>query len=291
MNVVSFEEKSCERIRKHLDAYVSHELTAEIRLEVVRHLEHCADCNEELDVRYRVKDALKQAVNRLEPAPAALRDKILRNHKPATSWRYWSLAVAASLVLMLGGWLAFRTLNLRSASSLSAQANLNQTLSEHNTEILKIGLGDHVHCALHRDFSGGPRSFERMSNDMGPEFINLVPVINERVPPDYTLMVAHQCQFQGRTFVHLILTKQNDILSIILTKKQAESFDQTNLNAVLKASGVPLYQTHLQDLEVAGFETRDYLAYVVSGLPQEDNLRLASNLAPSVRNFLAKLEA
>lgn len=289
MNVVSFEEKSCERIRKYLDAYVSHELTAETKLEVVRHLERCQDCTTALATRHRVKDALRQAVNRQEPASAALREKILRNNKPATSWRYWSLAVAASLVLMWGGWLAFRALNLRAASSLPAQASLNVPLSEHNTEILKIGLGDHVHCALHRDFSGGPRSFERMSNEMGPEFINLMPVVNERVPHDYKMMVAHQCKFQGRTFVHLILTNQNNILSVILTKKNAESFDQTNLNAVLKASGVPLYQTRLQDLEVAGFETRDYLAYVVSGLPQEDNLRLASNLAPSVRNFLAKL--
>lgn len=290
MNVVDFGGKSCERIRKHLDAYVSRELSAETSLEVVRHLEYCQECSEALEARRRVKDALKQAVNRLDPASAALRERVLNKTNPTPSWGYWSLAVAASIVLMLGGWLAFRALNSRSVSSPPTLASLNQQLSEHNTEILKIGLGDHVHCALHRDYSAGPRSFEQMSNEMGPNFINLVPAIKERVPQGYTMMVAHQCKFQGRSFVHLILTNQTNILSVIITKKNAESFDQANLNPVLKASGVPLYQTRLQDLEVAGFESKDYLAYVVSGLPQEDNLRIASNLAPSVQNFLAKLE-
>ena len=291
MNVVSFEQKSCERIRKYLDAYLSNELTAESKLEVLRHLDHCQDCSEALEARRRVKEALRQAVNRQEGAPAVLREKILKSTKPVTTWRSWSLAVAAAVVLMLGGWAVIRSLNWRATPGSPANANLNETLSERNTEILKIGLGDHVHCALHRDFSAGPRSFEQISNEMGPEFIKLAPVVKERVPQDYTLMVAHQCKFQGRAFVHLILTNQKNILSVILTKKNAESFDQINVHAVLEASGVPLYQTRLQDLEVAGFETRDYLAYVVSGLPQEDNLRLASNLAPAVRNFLARLES
>ena len=38
-------------------------------------------------------------------------------------------------------------------------------------------------------------------------------------------------------------------------------------------------------------ETRDYLAFVVSNSTQEDNLQIASSLAPSVRDFLSRLEA
>ncbi|MCI0665785.1 MAG: hypothetical protein L0220_32410, partial [Acidobacteria bacterium] len=149
---------------------------------------------------------------------------------------------------------------------------------------------DHIHCALHRDFSAGPRSFERMSHDLGPEYIGLIPSVKERVPQDYTLMVGHRCDFKGRNFVHLILTNQKTILSVILTKKNGETFDKNAVAAVMQASGAPLYRARLQDQEVVGFETRDYLAYVVSGLPQDEHLRLASSLTPSVRNFLGRLE-
>jgi hypothetical protein len=263
---------------------------AEANLEVLRHLERCQNCAEALETRRRVKSALKQAVKRQEGAPAALRAKILKSVKPAPAWQHWSLAAAAAVLLMLGGWLVIRSVNFRSPSDLSAQANLNETLSAHNTEILKIGLGDHIHCALYRDFSKGPWSAERISREMG-EHLSLVPAVRERVPQDYTLMVAHRCDYQGRNFVHLILTRPQTILSVILTKKNGAAFDESNLNTVLKASGVPLYQMRLQDLEVAGFETRDYLAYVVSGLPQADNFRLASSLAPSVRDFVARLES
>jgi hypothetical protein len=267
---------------------LSNELTAEANLEVLKHLERCQDCAEALETRRRVKSALKQAFKQQEGAPAALRARILKSAKPSAAWRHWSLA-AAVVLLTLGGWLVIRSVNFRPPSDLSAQANLNETPSAHNTEILKIGLGDHIHCALHRDFSKGPWSAERISHEMG-EYLSLVPAVRERVPQDYTLMVAHRCNYQGRNFVHLILTRPETILSVILTRKNGAAFDESNLNTVLKASGVPLYQTRLQDLEVTGFETRDYLAYVVSGLNKEENLRLASNLAPSVREFLARLE-
>ena len=94
----------------------------------------------------------------------------------------------------------------------------------------------------------------------------------------------------GDGFIHLILTNQKTILSIVLTKKNDEAFDRSALATVLQGSGAPLYQARLRDQEIIGFETRDYLAFVVSGLPQEDHFQLASGLAPSVRNFLVQLE-
>ena len=55
--------------------------------------------------------------------------------------------------------------------------------------------------------------------------------------------------------------------------------------------GVPIFGAHMSNLEVAGFETRDYLAFVVSDLSREDNLQIASTLAPPVQAFLSKLNA
>ena len=43
-------------------------------------------------------------------------------------------------------------------------------------------------------------------------------------------------------------------------------------------------------MTVAGFETPDYLAFVVSDQGMKDNLQIASRLAPAVRDFLGKVE-
>jgi hypothetical protein len=42
---------------------------------------------------------------------------------------------------------------------------------------------------------------------------------------------------------------------------------------------------------VAGFETDQFLAYVVSDLGAKQNLQIADNLAPSVQQFLAAIRS
>jgi hypothetical protein len=290
MKVISFEDKSCQRIRKFMDSYMSNELPAENKLEVISHLERCPTCAEELETRQRVKNALKRAINGQEPARVDLQQRILNEMRPQSKRNYWWLAAAAAVILSVASLGMLRWLNIRHDSGISDPAGGHAIISANNTEVLNIGLGDHVHCALDRDFSGGPRSFERMLHDMGPEYIGLVPLVKDRVPQNYTVMIGHRCDFKGRNFVHLILTNQKTILSVILTKKKGETFDESALAGVLQASGAPLHRARLQDQEIVAFETRDHLAYVVSGLPQEEHLQLASSLAPSVRNFLGQLE-
>jgi anti-sigma factor (TIGR02949 family) len=290
MKLISFEDKSCERYRKHLDVYLSNELMGETSLDVFKHLERCPRCTEELETKQRVKNELKRAMDRQEPAPVDLQQRILKEIRPRSRPKYWWLPVAATIVLSVGAFSALRWMNTRHASNGVIKLGGSELISTNNAEMLNIGVGDHIHCALHRDFSAGPRSFERMSQDLGPEYIGLVPSVKERLPQDHTLMVGHRCDFKGRNFVHLILTNQKTILSVILTEKNGERFDRSALAAVMQASGSPLYRARLQDQEVVGFETRDYLAYVVSGLPQDEHLQLASSLALSVRNFLGRLE-
>lgn len=297
MKLIDFADKSCDKYRKRLDAYLNNELTEEIRLETLSHLEGCPRCAEELETRQRLKDALRRAVNRDEPAPEELRRRILRKLDPQTSrtgWNHWWLAVAAMVVLSAGGFGMWRWLTTQHASEASfqagGQAGVNGLISDNNAEVFNVGMGDHIHCALHRDFSSDPRSFERMARDMGPDYIGLVSLVKEHAPQDYTIMVGHRCDYKGRNFIHLILTNQKTIFSIILTKKNGEAFDKSALATVLQGSGAPLYRARMQDQEIVGFETRDHLAYVVSGLPQEAHFQLASGLAPSVHNFLAQLE-
>jgi hypothetical protein len=47
---------------------------------------------------------------------------------------------------------------------------------------------------------------------------------------------------------------------------------------------------HLEEYDAVGFETKSYLAFVVSSLDEIENLQIASALAPAVYKFLANLE-
>ena len=59
---------------------------------------------------------------------------------------------------------------------------------------------------------------------------------------------------------------------------------------VIESSGVSIREARIKGLEIAGFETRDYLAFVVSDLGRKENLQIASTLAPAVRKFLTGQE-
>ena len=61
--------------------------------------------------------------------------------------------------------------------------------------------------------------------------------------------------------------------------------------SILQASGVPIHEASWYKIQVAGMETRDHLAYVISNKSREGNEQVAASLAPAVSDFLRKLEA
>jgi hypothetical protein len=84
---------------------------------------------------------------------------------------------------------------------------------------------------------------------------------------------------------------KGSILSLVVTQKQnGETFTEADAVSVMKASGVDIYQDRQEDLEIAGFESEKYLAYVVSNLDRDANLNLASSLAPVIYEHLHRLE-
>lgn len=298
MNVISFKEGACARFRKLLDEYLSNELTTKLKEEAFSHLERCPRCAEELEIRRRVKATLKRAVNHDDAAPDMLRESVLiqLNASPRRSGQgAWRLAVAAAVALIFGGVVVTRLLTAQRDLKTSPQVEgrtivVDDAISAKNDEAFNLGLGDHVHCALHRDYSSGPRSFEQMSKDLGPDYSDLLTLVKDRSPQNFTMMIGHNCEYKGRNFVHLVLKNENTVLSVILTKRNGAGFDGTASASAQQNAGVPLFRARLQDQAVVGFQTRDYLAYIISSLPLEDHFQLAVGLAPSVHNFLAKLE-
>ena len=293
MKVANFDRKACERIQGYLDFYLNNELLIETTQEVLKHLEECKDCSQALEARLQTRDLLRKAVER-DCAPQALQEKIKRKIRENGSrsqwsllWRWWSLA--AALVLLAGGSIIFRLWNSRTSPPPRQQESIARVLSEQTKAILKLGMDDHIHC-ISQQLPDDYPDMDQIARQIGSDCVELPPLVKQRMPEGYKIADAHRCQYNGREFVHVILRNRESVLSVIVTKKNEESFPKESIAPILQASGVRLYEARLQELEVAGFETRDYFAFVVSGLARENNIQIASSLAPAVRDFLIKLE-
>jgi anti-sigma factor (TIGR02949 family) len=296
MTVINFNERSCERYRRYFDAYLDNELLIETSQDVLQHLTSCPDCARSLEARAQVKQLVKDAVIREEAPPelvAALRSSIQREQRSFFSGdtARWTMAAAAVLLIAIGG---FSTSRWAGTFPFSDQS-VAQTLSGRVGEILRVGLINHVHCTILFKQWKRLLSFEEMKvktgrSALGPEFIDLVPVVQAKLGKNYKINQAHRCSADGRRFVHFIVQGEGDILlSLVITEKQGESFTQADARAVMKAAGVPVYHGHQGQLEIAGFETEKYLGYVVSNLDRAENLRIAEALVPSVHDHLQKL--
>jgi anti-sigma factor (TIGR02949 family) len=289
VNTAGFNKFDCSAAGELLDSYIDRELPDETRRSVEAHLETCAACQGALSIRKQIRARLKTAVANQE-VPSDLQARIHlsltreSNRNAAPNLRRpqtWWMAAAAMLIVALGSWAVFRVLTHRAES--------RQALAAQNGEILNIGLEDHVHCALGLGFADRVFSEEQMAKQLGPDYAGLVDIVKGQVPGDLKVIVGHRCGVNGRKFVHLILRNQDTIVSVVITKRGGESFAQ--LHEIPAPGGLNLHKARLDNLEVAGFETPNYLVFVVSNMPDKDNAQIAASIAAPVRDKLGQLNA
>jgi len=298
MNPLNFNNRSCERSRPYFDAYLDHELPVETHQDVQQHIVSCEDCARVLEGRDRMKHLVRSAVTK-EEAPleltAALRERF-RSERPsffAYDTARWMMAAAAVLILAIAGVAALRWDRVM---GFGADDSVFQTVSARVQEILRVGLVDHLHCAILAEKWKGFVSFDEIKANtrrsaLGPQFIDLVPAVGSKLGSDYKIVDGHRCTANNREYIHLILTGNEDrIVSLVITEKNNESFTQADAVAVMKASGIPIYRDRQGKYEIAGFESDKYIAYVVSNLDRDSNLNVASALAPIVYRHLHRLE-
>ena len=151
--------------------------------------------------------------------------------------------------------------------------------------VLKAGLGDHIHCAVFRKYPKNPQPVEQMETELGPEYKGLLPVVRAALPEGHRIVMAHQCTYLGRKFVHFAMEKDGALLSLVVARKQ-DGETLAGLSAASQASGVALFQSAADRYQVAGFEAGNFLAYVVSDWNGKANLQVANALAPAVHEFL-----
>jgi hypothetical protein len=296
MRKVPWGDPACEEIRRHLNSDLSQKAVLETNQTVLRHLETCPVCSVEWKARTRLRGQLKAAVER-QPVPPDLsvriRERIRSGPSPARwqpGWNRWAVALAASLAVCLGVWLNVSRGHRPALSDRPGQEAYIQRISAALHPILKVGLGDHIHCSVFRQYPRHPPTVAEMEEKLGPSYQGLLPLVKAAIPDGYRVILAHQCGYAGRRYIHVTLQNGTSLISLVITRKQpGESF--SGLSPALPSSEIPVYQSAAHRYEVASFDAGSYLAFVVSELRDPMNLQIAAQLAPTVHEFLAKRPA
>jgi hypothetical protein len=242
-----------------------------------------------------VNDRLKTAVNSV-PVPPFLEARILHGlrtesptEKAGRRWLTRLIPVAAALAVCAGFGVAYQLGHLR--LTVNSQESYIGSVSTHISTLMRVGLGDHIHCAVFRKYPKNPPTTEQFIAKMNPQYAGLIPIVRSQVPDSYRMMLAHQCSYHRRKFVHLSLMSDSNMLSLVITRKgDGESFSTEDMLPALVQAGIPMYQSSVQRFQMTAFETRDYLVYFISDLPKQQNTQMMLALGPKVKEFLVSEE-
>ena len=252
MTQATFGEQACQKFRAKLDSYIDNELLTEGNLEMIEHFKNCTACTKEAQDRRGVRRRLRDAVREV-PVPAGLERRIrdrLRQPKEPQAKKLFLMAIAAALVLCFG------VLRLNYPSG----------------RLLRVALDDHLHCAvIHHPIP--PITGEL--NQLPDRLKGLTTLVQEHVPPEFALVLAHECREQGRTFVHLTFGDGRHLLSVLITHKESREF-----------LGDGTRQAARDHFQLAAVESGDFFVYTVSDLPARANADILASFEPSVRAFL-----
>jgi anti-sigma factor (TIGR02949 family) len=282
-------EPKCNEILQQLDSHLDNSLTGNSAREVREHLAGCSACARELELRTNLRARLKSAVQGVE-TPAFLEARIranLRSGNRGSFWAMTSATIAASVLLAVG--VAYQGGHLR--LTRSSQESYIGSVSSHVATLMRVGLGDHIHCAVFRKYPKNPPTMQQFVEKMGPKYSGIIPIVRDSVPADLKMLLAHQCKYHDRQFVHLVLKSDSQLLSVVIARKgEGEAFTAEELAPALTESGISIYDSSTPRFQMAAFESRDHMVYIISDMPKQQNSDLMRAMAPQLKSYLSKLE-
>lgn len=287
----------CDEFRRLADSYLTNELIVETNHQINSHLEHCSECRHELAARRELRTRLKQAFrnapeNQMRPEFTArlnerLRDRALGKRLDSVTSAQVSqtfsrrrrtslLALAASLVLATGiGFVLFRYI---SKPSLPVGP-----VSLVRTELAKSAVDDHRDCAIHFRLAEKPIDLQVAGRKYDPVYIDLTKAVLSQ--GNVELVEDHSCVYESRRFAHIVLKYHGRLVSFLVTDTATETKPQSlSQSQVIACSQFDGYQ-------VSCFQTERHAVFIVSDMPEGDNLALARALAPSVFAHITRLES
>ncbi len=279
---------NCRDVRELADSFLCEELLTETNHEILRHLDGCPACRTEIDVRRRLRGALRTAFERspeLQPSPDfrnRLRDRLRQvEAEPPRRWpfsRRW-LALAAAIALAAG---VAGMLMKRPSAAVEALA--------------RDAVGDHQNCALNYRLAKAPIPLEEAAQQFDAAYGLLISA-----PPDELSMAdgtarvteRHSCAYGAHRFAHVVIQYRGRVVSLLMTANDGGSRGDDAIPHVIGRpmdglSVMSVDGTHHAILLVSDLDTADLakLSSAVS-VPLARRLQAGATPASTIATFLA----
>ncbi len=305
----------CQEFREILDSYLGDELLIETNHEVLKHLENCPACRQELaarrDLRARLRLAVRNAPEtRIDSAFARrlednLRETVLHpttffeKFKPAGIFGNRAILAAAFglLIMLFGGWFLLRSTAAPDNIALSNQpietarpteSPIVQAVQIAWRELTAHAVGDHRNCALKYNLAEDPITLDEAATKYGKYnkdldkavFAPLKEIFGAKNAGKIDLLEAHSCVYEGRRFAHVVLKYRSRRVSVLIT--------ETDLPVENMKIAADQFDG---EMRVASFCTAHHAIFVVSDLNEKDNTTIAEAILPSISRHIERVGA
>lgn len=226
------------------------------------------------DLRQRLKTAVDAT-----PVPPGLETRIRARVAagPRSAWFRPGVLIPAGALAAACALLVSFHYTGRLPVDLTEQAAYIEQVSEGVPRILRVGLGDHIHCAVFRKYPKQVVTPAQFVESIGPKHADLVRILERNTPPGYRMLLAHQCHYLGRGFVHLVVGDGQHLLSLSITPKEDGE------------ARLPIHEGEAARFRVSAMETDSFLVYVVSDLPGNTSSALMNAMAPELKAALGRI--
>ncbi len=276
----------CRDFREISEAYLSDELLVETNLQVFRHMENCQSCRSDFAARRALRMKVRSAVvdsPEFAMSDEFARDLAIRLRDTAVSNSGWRgifamprilvPAFAALVIAVFAGLVAYQ---YNPTSTTSDLANIKIGLTSYLTEVSFKAIGNHEHCAL--DKMEVWESGNLPVSEDGTEMANkVIGPLRASFSENVEILHSHDCIYEGRRFSHVIVRRYGRTLSVF--------FDRSNEPRHLAAEeGVneSIICNKENGMQVASFRVNGFAVFVVSDMPESENLEIARSLSDSM---------
>ncbi len=309
----------CREFEEIAGSYLKDELLVETNHDVLKHVETCPACRRELAARRETNAQLRRAFDtapefQLRPGFAfQLRNKLKAETlgKREASFSFFTammrpqwLAVAACLVIasVVGIFaVLYQDNNLYELargrqvnptggeevrSDFSAGELSNAAIQLARFEQTESAIGNHQNCAIKFNLPEEPIDLNEAGRRYDAAYIDLAQAVRSSESlraGGISYIEDHSCIYNGQRFAHIVLEDKGHTVSLLVAEVDGRVTKEANTDIIACS--------HKDGYQVSCFNTKRHTVFVVSDLPEADNLMLTRRLAPSVAAHIALAEA
>ncbi len=310
----------CKEFKDLVDSYLKDELLIETNHDVIQHLEACHACRRELAARRETRAQLRRAFAvapdlQMRPEFAfKMRNELKARAlgKPKHSFNLsafflrpqWLALAACLAIAILVGIIALNHQRSGAGTNQIARTDAEPRLKAAspapnghdgrelsgaavqlaNFEVTEArAVGDHQNCAIKYNLPEEPIPLEEAGRKYDAAYSNLAQAVQSdggALAGQIKYIEDHSCIYQGQRFAHVILEYKHARVSLLVAETNGDN-----------ANGHPVSRPQVNGYQVSSFETKKHSIFVVSDLPEADNMAIARELAPGVSAHIARTEA